>query len=91
MDSTAPDPIARLLASPPDLPVVVGLPRLRELLAGAGADTGSPAASAAGPASGASPAPAPASTVPAPAVVVTAPPGTGKTTLVPPQIGRAHV
>ena len=36
MDSTAPDPIARLLASPPDLPVVVGLPRLRELLAGAG-------------------------------------------------------
>ena len=64
MDSTAPDPIARLLASPPDLPVVVGLPRLRELLAGAGAD-------AAGP---------------APAVVVTAPPGTGKTTLVPPLV-----
>lgn len=86
MDSTAPDPIARLLASPPDLPVVVGLPRLRELLTGARADTGSPAASAAGPASGASPAPAPASTVPAPAVVVTAPPGTGKTTLVPPLV-----
>ena len=64
MDSTAPDPIARLLASPPDLPVVVGLPRLRTLLAGAG--TG-----AAGP---------------APAVVVTAPPGTGKTTLVPPLV-----
>ena len=64
MDSTAPDPIARLLASPPDLPVVVGLPRLRELLAGAGTD-------AAGP---------------APAVVVTAPPGTGKTTLVPPLV-----
>ena len=64
MDSTAPDPIARLLASPPDLPVVVGLPRLRTLLAGAGAD-------AAGP---------------APAVVVTAPPGTGKTTLVPPLV-----
>ena len=64
MDSTAPDPIARLLASPPDLPVVVGLPRLRELLAGAGAG-------AAGP---------------APAVVVTAPPGTGKTTLVPPLV-----
>ena len=64
MDSTAPDPIARLLASPPDLPVVVGLPRLRTLLAGTGAD-------AAGP---------------APAVVVTAPPGTGKTTLVPPLV-----
>ena len=64
MDSTAPDPIARLLASPPDLPVVVGLPRLRTLLAGAGAG-------AAGP---------------APAVVVTAPPGTGKTTLVPPLV-----
>ena len=64
MDSTASDPIARLLASPPDLPVVVGLPRLRELLAGAGAG-------AAGP---------------APAVVVTAPPGTGKTTLVPPLV-----
>ena len=60
MDSTAPDPIARLLASPPDLPVVVGLPRLRTLLAGAGG--------------------------PAPAVVVTAPPGTGKTTLVPPLV-----
>ena len=104
MDSTASDPIARLLASPPDLPVVVGLPRLRELLAGAGADTGSPAASAAGPASGASPAPAarsdpaasgasdasaaPAATSagPVPAVVVTAPPGTGKTTLVPPLV-----
>ena len=64
MDSTAPDPIARLLASPPDLPVVVGLPRLRELIAGAGAG-------AAGP---------------APAVVVTAPPGTGKTTLIPPLV-----
>ena len=64
MDSTAPDPIARLLASPPNLPVVVGLPRLRTLLAGAGTD-------AAGP---------------APAVVVTAPPGTGKTTLVPPLV-----
>ena len=64
VDSTAPDPIARLLASPPDLPVVVGLPRLRELLADAGAG-------AAGP---------------APAVVVTAPPGTGKTTLVPPLV-----
>ena len=96
MDSTAPDPIARLLASPPDLPVVVGLPRLRELLAGAGTDAAGPAASAAGPASGASPAPTtrsdpaarsdPASTVPAPAVVVTAPPGTGKTTLVPPLV-----
>ena len=86
MDSTAPDPIARLLASPPDLPVVVGLPRLRELLAGARADTGSPAASAAGPASGASAAPATTSAGPAPAVVVTAPPGTGKTTLVPPLV-----
>ena len=64
MDSTAPDPIVRLLASPPDLPVVVGLPRLRTLLAGAWAG-------AAGP---------------APAVVVTAPPGTGKTTLVPPLV-----
>ena len=86
MDSTASDPIARLLASPPDLPVVVGLPRLRELLAGARADTGSPAASAAGPASGASAAPATTSAGPAPAVVVTAPPGTGKTTLVPPLV-----
>ena len=106
MDSSAPDPLARLLASPPDLPVVAGLPRLRALLGGADAGAGAdaPAASAAGPAPGASPAPAarsdpaasgasgasatpdPASAGPAPAVVVTAPPGTGKTTLVPPLV-----
>ena len=90
MDSSAPDPLARLLASPPDLPVVAGLPRLRALLAGADADAGAgagaPAASAAGPAPGASAAPDPASAGPAPAVVVTAPPGTGKTTLVPPLV-----
>ena len=52
-----PDPLAALLASPPDLPVVAALDRLRAVLADA----------------------------PGP-VVVTAPPGTGKTTLVPPLV-----
>lgn len=61
--STPSDPIARLLASPPRLPVVAGLPRLRELLT-TEARTPQPAA----------------------CVVVTAPPGTGKTTLVPPLV-----
>lgn len=55
------DPIARLLAAPPALPVVAGLERLRALLAGHDG-------------------------APAPAVIVTAPPGTGKTTLVPPLV-----
>lgn len=50
------DPISRLLAAPPALPVAAGLDRLRSLLA--------------------------AST----SAVVTAPPGTGKTTLVPPLV-----
>ncbi|WP_249369240.1 MULTISPECIES: AAA family ATPase [unclassified Actinomyces] len=59
------DPIARLLAAPPDLPVAAGLDDLRALL-----DTHTCA-------------------------VVTAPPGTGKTTLVPPLVadvlrGRGH-
>lgn len=54
-----------LLASPPDLPVVAGLPRLRSLLDSPAPDGGAPAA------------------------VVTAPPGTGKTTLVPPIVARA--
>ena len=53
-----------LLASPPDLPVVAGLPRLRSLLDSPAPDGGAPAA------------------------VVTAPPGTGKTTLVPPIVAR---
>lgn len=57
------DPIALLLADPPQLPVVAGLPRLRELLT----------AEATTPQQGA-------------CVVVTAPPGTGKTTLVPPLV-----
>ncbi|WP_172119129.1 ATP-dependent helicase HrpB [Actinomyces faecalis] len=57
-----PDPIARLLADPPQLPVVAGLPHLRELLTTA--TTSGQARS----------------------VVVTAPPGTGKTTLVPPLV-----
>ncbi|GAA4699289.1 ATP-dependent helicase HrpB [Nocardioides nanhaiensis] len=48
------DPIARLLATPPDLPVVAGLARVAEALSGPGA------------------------------AVVQAPPGSGKTTLVPP-------
>ena len=61
------DPIARLLADPPDLPVRSALPALAEAVRSSGA------------------------------VVVQAPPGTGKTTLVPPaladllEIGRAHV
>ena len=54
-----------LLASPPDLPVVAGLPRLRSLLDSPAPDGGAPAAA------------------------VTAPPGTGKTTLVPPIVARA--
>ena len=54
-----------LLASPPDLPVVAGLERLRSLLDSPAPDGG------------------------APAVVVTAPPGTGKTTLVPPLMAQA--
>jgi len=62
------DPVARLLADPPDLPVVAALPRLRALLT-----TRTDAAPA----------------TPAPAVVVTAPPGTGKTTLVPPLVADA--
>ncbi|WP_222706265.1 hypothetical protein, partial [Actinomyces ruminicola] len=67
MKQTA-DPVARLLADPPDLPVVAALPRLRTLLT-----TRTDAAPA----------------IPAPAVVVTAPPGTGKTTLVPPLVADA--
>ncbi|GGO94715.1 ATP-dependent RNA helicase [Actinomyces gaoshouyii] len=54
-----------LLASPPALPVVAGLSRLRSMLASPAPDGG------------------------APALVVTAPPGTGKTTLVPPLVARA--
>ncbi len=50
------DPIARLLADPPDLPVVAGLAALRSAVASHGA------------------------------AVVQAPPGTGKTTLVPPAL-----
>ena len=56
----AADPIAALLATPPRLPVVAGLPELRSLLTGPGASA-----------------------------VVTAPPGTGKTTLVPPLVADA--
>ena len=73
----AADPIAALLATPPDLPVVAGLPELRALLTGAGA---APSAVAA---PGAVPAPDGAS------AVVLAPPGTGKTTLVPPLVADA--
>ncbi|MBO1751822.1 ATP-dependent helicase HrpB [Actinotalea sp. BY-33] len=51
-----PDPISRLLADPPDLPVVGGLAALRDALGASGT------------------------------VVVHAPPGTGKTTLVPPTV-----
>jgi len=51
-----PDPIARLLADPPDLPVVGGLAALREAVDRRGA------------------------------AVVQAPPGTGKTTMVPPAL-----
>ena len=61
-DHADPRALGALLASPPDLPVVAGLPRLRSLLASPAPDSG------------------------APAVVVTAPPGTGKTTLVPPLV-----
>ncbi|BAW94098.1 ATP-dependent helicase HrpB [Actinomyces sp. Chiba101] len=61
-DHADPRALEALLASPPDLPVVAGLPRLRSLLASPTLDSG------------------------APAVVVTAPPGTGKTTLVPPLV-----
>lgn len=52
----AQDPIARLLADPPDLPVVAGLDTLRRAVASRGA------------------------------AVVMAPPGTGKTTMVPPAL-----
>ncbi|RZI88094.1 MAG: DEAD/DEAH box helicase, partial [Microbacterium sp.] len=54
-----PEPLQRLLASPPDLPVVAGLPALDEALRDRGA------------------------------AVVQAPPGTGKTTLVPPAVAVA--
>ncbi|WP_103062328.1 ATP-dependent helicase HrpB [Actinomyces qiguomingii] len=64
MKQTA-DPVARLLADPPDLPVVAALPRLRALLEDP---------SKCGVA------------MPGAAIVVTAPPGTGKTTLVPPVV-----
>lgn len=53
------DPIARLLAVPPDLPVLAGLPRLRDAVQGRGV------------------------------AVLQAPPGTGKTTLVPPALALA--
>lgn len=54
-----PDPLQRLLASPPDLPVVAGLPALADALRSRGV------------------------------AVVQAPPGTGKTTLVPPAVAVA--
>ncbi|MFI2752163.1 ATP-dependent helicase HrpB [Cellulomonas sp. P22] len=53
------DPFARLLAAPPDLPVVTGLPALADAVRATGA------------------------------AVVQAPPGTGKTTLVPPALALA--
>ncbi|RZI92483.1 MAG: ATP-dependent RNA helicase, partial [Microbacterium sp.] len=53
------DPLRRLLATPPDLPVVAGLPALADALSGRGV------------------------------AVVQAPPGTGKTTLVPPAVAVA--
>ncbi|MEH3032996.1 MAG: ATP-dependent helicase HrpB [Aeromicrobium erythreum] len=53
------DPLRRLLAAPPDLPVVAGLPALDEAVRGRGT------------------------------AVVQAPPGTGKTTLVPPAVAVA--
>ena len=54
--SVPPDPIRQLLDSPPDLPVVAGLPALTAALRDRGV------------------------------AVVQAPPGTGKTTLVPPAV-----
>lgn len=54
-----PDPLQRLLAAPPDLPVVAGLPALADALRSRGV------------------------------AVVQAPPGTGKTTLVPPAVAVA--
>ncbi|WP_219108693.1 helicase-related protein [Actinomyces sp. 594] len=102
MKQTA-DPVARLLADPPGLPVVAALPRLRALLtSGSDHDAAADAAMnqptpttplsprAALPTSTSDVATSTSTTSkPASAVVVTAPPGTGKTTLVPPLVADA--
>lgn len=93
-DNALVDPIARLLASPPDLPVVAALPQLRSLLAPNSAPPHTPGAAAPrapgrpmpGGAGGLDDAAVERAALTAPTLVVTAPPGTGKTTLVPPLV-----
>ncbi|PJJ74127.1 ATP-dependent helicase HrpB [Sediminihabitans luteus] len=77
------DPIARLLAAPPDLPVRAHLDDVVRAVVGTGRHTSTQHAGTQHTSSQHD------STQPARAAVVQAPPGTGKTTLVPPALAHA--